>query len=76
MGRRESWAPYVERIEALCRKAGFSPRVVQEADTTESILAFVASGLGSTLHVERAFQYENCYASATAPLPLGSRFLY
>jgi DNA-binding transcriptional LysR family regulator len=58
MGRRESWAPYVERIEALCREAGFSPRVVQEADTTESILAFVASGLGSTLHVARAFQYD------------------
>jgi len=57
LGRRETWAPFVERVEALCKKAGFSPRLVQEADTTESIFAFVASGIGTTLYVERAFNY-------------------
>ena len=57
LGRRETWSPYVRRVEALCREAGFAPRVVQEADTTESIFAFVASGIGSTLYVERAFNY-------------------
>ena len=57
LGRRESWLPYLKRIETLCRQAGFAPRVVQEADTTESIFAFVASGIGSTLYVERAFNY-------------------
>lgn len=57
LGRRERWLPYVKRIEALCRQAGFTPRVVQEADTTESIFAFVASGIGATLYVERAFNY-------------------
>lgn len=58
LGRRESWLPYVVRVEALCREAGFTPKVVQEADTTESIFAFVASGIGSTLYVERAFNYD------------------
>jgi DNA-binding transcriptional LysR family regulator len=57
LGRRESWSPYVTRIEDLCREAGFTPRVVQEADTMESLFAFVASGIGSTLYVERAFNY-------------------
>lgn len=57
LGRRESWLPYLKRVEALCQQAGFTPRVVQEADTTESIFAFVASGIGSTLYVERAFNY-------------------
>ncbi len=41
----------------MCREAGFTPRVVQEADTTESIFAFVASGMGATLYVERVFNY-------------------
>lgn len=57
LGRRESWLPYLRRVEALCQEAGFTPRVVQEADTTESIFAFVASGIGATLYVERAFNY-------------------
>ncbi len=58
LGRRESWLPYLRRVEALCRDAGFTPRVVQEADTTESIFAFVASGIGSTIYLERAFNYD------------------
>lgn len=57
MGRRETWAPYVRSVEALCRKAGFAPNIVQEADTTEGIFAFIASGMGSTIYVERAFNY-------------------
>lgn len=55
MGRRETWAPYLRSVEALCLKAGFAPNIVQEADTTEGIFAFVAAGMGSTIYVERAF---------------------
>lgn len=58
LGRRSRWAPYLERMDAIFREAGFTPRLVQEADTTESIFAFVASGIGCTLYVERAFHYE------------------
>lgn len=54
MGRRDLWAPYLRRVEALCHKAGFALNVVQEAENTDSIFAFVAAGMGATIHVERA----------------------
>jgi DNA-binding transcriptional LysR family regulator len=57
LGRAERWAPYIRRVEDLCGRAGFSPNVVQEADTTPSIFAFVGSGMGVTLYVERAFRF-------------------
>ena len=34
---------------ALCKRAGFSPRVIQEADEMQVILGFVAAGLGVAL---------------------------
>ena len=57
LGDREIWAPYLRKVEAICSDAGFVPNVVQEADTIESIFAFVASGMGSSIYVERAFNY-------------------
>lgn len=57
MGRRETWAPYLRAVESLCRAKGFTPNIVQEADSTEGIFAFIACGMGSTVYVERAFNY-------------------
>ena len=54
LGRRATWEPYLDRIEALCQRAGFSPDVVQEADWSESIFAFVRAGIGVTIYVERS----------------------
>ncbi len=58
MGRRETWAPYPQRLEALCRAAGFIPEIIQEADSKEGILAFVAAGMGVTIYVDRAFTHD------------------
>ncbi|KST61894.1 LysR family transcriptional regulator [Mastigocoleus testarum] len=38
-----------DRIIAVCQNAGFSPRVIQEADEMQVILGFVAAGLGISL---------------------------
>jgi DNA-binding transcriptional LysR family regulator len=38
-----------ERIMGACRKAGFSPRIVQEARDVQTIAALVAAGLGVSL---------------------------
>ena len=38
-----------DRTIAICQSAGFSPRVIQEADEMQVILGFVAAGLGISL---------------------------
>jgi DNA-binding transcriptional LysR family regulator len=38
-----------DQIMALCRQAGFTPRVAQEAQATPTIIALVAAGLGVAL---------------------------
>ena len=38
-----------DRIITVCQNAGFSPRVIQEADEMQVILGFVAAGLGISL---------------------------
>lgn len=38
-----------DQVMTLCREAGFSPRIVQEASLTQTILALVAAGLGVTI---------------------------
>ena len=38
-----------DQVISLCQRAGFSPRVIQEADEMQVILGFVAAGLGITL---------------------------
>ncbi len=44
-GRR--WAPaFYESWTSICRRAGFSPTVVQETAEMETALALVAAGLG------------------------------
>ena len=39
--RRNEW------IINACRKAGFTPRILQEADREPAVISFVAAGLGS-----------------------------
>ena len=57
MGSRESWPRYIEYIEGVFSEAGIRPNVVQETDTTESIFALIAAGIGSTIHVDCASTY-------------------
>lgn len=39
-------AGFYDQIVSLCRKAGFSPRVVQEANEMQTIVSLVAAGIG------------------------------
>jgi DNA-binding transcriptional LysR family regulator len=55
LGRRETWGPFVVKIEELCQNAGYTPRIVQEADWGDSIFAFVNAEIGITIYVERTF---------------------
>ncbi|MEM1056620.1 MAG: LysR substrate-binding domain-containing protein [Bacteroidota bacterium] len=43
---------YMATVLALCRSAGFEPRVVEEAEPLAATLALVAAGLGVTLSPE------------------------
>ncbi|MFJ3135739.1 LysR family transcriptional regulator [Streptomyces sp. NPDC102359] len=48
MTPRESWPPWHDAYDAQFREAGFTPNVVQEADSAQDLLGLVAAGLGVT----------------------------
>ncbi|MGF1485850.1 MAG: LysR family transcriptional regulator [Prochloraceae cyanobacterium] len=45
---RNSKAPFYHLPIATCQQAGFSPKIVQEADTLQTQIALVAMGMGIT----------------------------
>lgn len=47
--QRDRGCGLYDQLIAVCQRAGFSPRVIQEADEMQVILGFVAAGLGITL---------------------------
>jgi len=49
MFQRHRGCGLYDQVIAVCQRAGFSPRVIQEADEMQVILGFVAAGLGITL---------------------------
>ena len=42
----------VGKLNETCRRAGFTPRVIQDAELEPTLMAFVAEGLGVTLAQE------------------------
>jgi DNA-binding transcriptional LysR family regulator len=46
---RESGTSLYDQVVALCRKAGFRPRIEQEARANSTILGLVAAGLGASV---------------------------
>jgi len=40
-------------LTAVCREAGFTPRILQEADREPAVISFVAAGLGVALLPEQ-----------------------
>jgi DNA-binding transcriptional LysR family regulator len=59
-------------ILGLCEEAGFTPGIVQEADTTHSMLAMAAAGIGVTLQplIVSAIPIDICWRTLTpAPKP-------
>jgi len=49
MFQRNRGCGLYDQVIAICQRAGFSPRVIQEADEIQVMLGFVAAGLGITL---------------------------
>jgi DNA-binding transcriptional LysR family regulator len=49
MCRRTAESPCRELIEAVCREAGFAPRVMQAVDHKQTALDLVAAGLGVSI---------------------------
>ncbi|MDX2214019.1 MAG: LysR family transcriptional regulator [Oculatellaceae cyanobacterium bins.114] len=54
---------------AVCRRAGFSPRVIQEADEMQVILGFVAAGLGIALLSASVQQFQRPGVTYRSLLP-------
>ncbi|RAI02012.1 LysR family transcriptional regulator [Acuticoccus sediminis] len=52
MGTVDQWGAHRERTFALCQSAGFFPKVVQEAGSSEGIFGLVAAGTGVTIYAE------------------------
>ena len=51
-GLPQFWEHFYSYLIPLCRKAGFMPKIIQEAFNTASILGLVASGMGITVLTE------------------------
>lgn len=56
-GVMSRWLHFRRLVDALCLRAGFAPRVVQEAYNTESIFGLVSANMGVTIHLECARNY-------------------
>jgi DNA-binding transcriptional LysR family regulator len=52
MGEPRFWAHFDAHLRALCRSAGFAPKVVQHASNNEGILGLVACGMGVSIQAE------------------------
>ncbi|ABD56166.1 LysR family transcriptional regulator [Jannaschia sp. CCS1] len=52
-GSSRDWQHFYDYLLPMCRRAGFSPRIVQEAFNTAGILGLVSCGMGVTVLTER-----------------------
>lgn len=52
-GSSKDWQHFYDYLLPLCRRAGFAPRIVQEAYNTAGILGLVSCGMGVTVLTER-----------------------
>lgn len=50
MGPSKSWQAYRPLVEQACARMGFSPRIVQEADSSSALVQLVARDEGITIH--------------------------
>ena len=51
---------YYDQVVGLCRRAGFSPRIVQEASHLPTVVSLVAAGLGVSLLPESLRNLRRC----------------
>lgn len=57
VGVMARWSHFRRHLDALCLKAGFSPRIVQEVYNTEGMFGLVSANIGVTIHLECAANY-------------------
>ena len=55
-GSSKDWQHFYDYLLPLCRRAGFVPRIVQEAFNTAGILGLVSCGMGVTVLTEKVCQ--------------------
>src|SRR5690606_24094815 len=53
LGHHNTWQTYRPIIDRICIRAGFMPKVIQEASTSEAVLGLVSSGVGVTLYLRQ-----------------------
>ncbi len=56
-GHAAHWRHYLSHMMAVCQRAGFRPRIVQEAFNSEGIFGLIAANMGLTVHTECARNY-------------------
>ncbi|PSB62755.1 LysR family transcriptional regulator [Chroococcidiopsis cubana CCALA 043] len=56
--QRDRGCGLYDQVIAVCQRANFSPRIIQEADEMQVILGFVAAGLGVTLLSASVVQFQ------------------
>lgn len=54
IGNRRNWRDYRRHLDAIFLEHGFEPRVAQEAFNSQAVFAFVAAGMGVSVHIESA----------------------
>lgn len=52
LGSSMDWKHFYDHLMPMCRRAGFMPRIVQEAFNTAGILGLVSCGMGVTILTE------------------------
>lgn len=58
LGQRNSGCGWYDQVITLCRRAGFSPHVVQEVNEMQVLLGLVAAGLGIAILSGAAKQFQ------------------
>ncbi|SLN23265.1 HTH-type transcriptional regulator BenM [Roseovarius litorisediminis] len=56
-GPAKDWAHFYDYLFPLCRRAGFMPRIVQEAFNSVGILGLVSCGMGITILTETIYNF-------------------
>ncbi|MCM3766111.1 LysR substrate-binding domain-containing protein [Neobacillus niacini] len=59
MAHRKSEPGYFDTIISICNRAGFSPKVVQEAEGIFTILTLISTGMGISLVTNLTLEYGN-----------------
>lgn len=52
-GWSDDWSHFYDYLMPICRRAGFTPRIVQEASNTAGILGLVSCGMGLTILTDK-----------------------